>query len=1219
MPDIQRTVFGLLLLIHQSCSVALPERWAPINNMPASTLPHIPESWNYPYTKNSMCTFPYIWQASVGRCCYPVFNCGPGYGIEFCSVDRGNDSCVVCKNSSKQYHLVHSYHGVNAMCFDVSKSDEDECIVEETLPARGNFVASCGLPCECNPNNCFYGDDPCRCQQNQEICKQNQQMNTMTGECEACPWYSYKQSDGCGACLVNEHLWMLGSSNVPVPPSIPNVTVLVKTTGYLPNSTTEETNTRTTTALLPETKNNTPIQMDVIIGVVGVVGVIVFAIAGFLIIRRICCARSGASSQHYTTISQVPCPSIAFVNQSPVTRNQEENETSTLINKIPETNIQQSNGHIGLQSESYNNHNHFVNHKVVDMDSPKSSESSNDLGVHGHINEQNQSASSNNESPENLTEQNEVTHLLQNTDIRNRQENPAGQMEINHGNNNMEPSNNLGSTEEQRDMNYSGRQDPQSAVDLQTGSNAVQISHQKTDNQNKGTDTVNENQNIVHAEGTDLHSSDLFSSDSNNPCSLNHEMEKNLDGKMIHIRKDMELSDFFGGTNQFVRGSPVENSHCWSFPRDSVLDIDNLTVLQTPSTQNTVPQAICTSDVDNRTDDSIGKIPVKEIIRLVPQNTTANREPDPKTPTQESGTCSGDSKIPNKEPMGQSQKRHHESPHYLAMPLSPTTDCSRSPLGPFLCRSISSSTEDDDVAQNAVPQAVCTSDVDKNTDDNFGKTPVKEVVRVLPLSSSAMRGLHLGIPNQESGTCSDDSRISNEELRIHSEEGHPLSPQNLTMPLSPTCASNSSPIRPFLNRSVSSSTDRPTAVVPPMRQETQSHRQDEVENDDNMSTNSSTDISMSYGVVHFPGGTDASLRDESLESSNPSLSSRCEDNPPSFSYGISPPSAASHTQMENTESRRIGGLRSATWNRSQSQMMASQSRGGPDGASVPSHHRANRVMEPRQVFETEVKEPHQSEETDPKTLLSSTQERDRNELQRKDSDSDDDPEKIGLEVNQVEDVKKQLGDVCKGLVYSGHPPDAAENSSDEVQRKTSRKDIHAMGANAAKKEINLRNVPLHNDDQDNKQAFSSELEHKENKLDSAARSKLDTEETIDIYSSLQSKQDVQMETKSLEDGGKDGSLQDSKSSLEEIEKKGNGFFSDTDPLVDKSSSDQRSSHSEDEGVFSNGDAELNRELQRPSRGQINVHNEFNSSSLSVNSDESGIDTEELTIQYLQNS
>ncbi|KAL3861301.1 hypothetical protein ACJMK2_007338 [Sinanodonta woodiana] len=403
-----------------------------------------------------------------------------------------------------------------------------------------------------------------------------------------------------------------------------------------------------------------------------------------------------------------------------------------------------------------------------------------------------------------------------------------------------------------------------------------------------------------------------------------------------------------------------------------------------------------------------------------------------------------------------------------------------------------------------------------------------------------------------------------------------------------------------------------------MRQESRSQRQDAVtlESDDNMSTGSSTDISMSYGVVHIHGAELSS--DESLESSIPSLNSCFEDNPPSYSYSTNLPNTASHT-VGKTEPKRPGDLKSATKNGSQIQKMANLSRGEPDGTSRPSDYQKNRVREPwHEVSETEVKVPVESEETDPKTLLSSTQVGDRTESERQDSDSEDHSEKIVLKINQTEDLVK-LRDICEGLVFPASLCDAAENSSNEVQGKTLRRDFKAMEANASDKERNQRNVPLHNDDQVqyNNCSFSSELEDEENNLNITTRSKCNTEETCHSYSSLQDKEDIQIETKGVEDSGKDGI--DSKSSLEEIVKEANDSFNDTDPDVEESSSDQTSSHSDDDGVCSNGDAELNRELQQPSQGQNDLQNEFNSSSLSVNSDESGIGIEERTIKTVQGS
>ncbi|KAK3586705.1 hypothetical protein CHS0354_020708 [Potamilus streckersoni] len=155
--------------------------------------------------KTYFCPSDQIYQNVTKSCCYPVFNCRPGNGVAFCTVNGTKDTCTPCPEGEIQPQIVSSLDGIDATCF---KDDtQDDCATDEFMPARATRH-TCPLHCLCNNNNCYYGYDPCRCNPKESrSCEVDMTMDILTGECVKCPKYTFKNNTGCGLCYYNETAW----------------------------------------------------------------------------------------------------------------------------------------------------------------------------------------------------------------------------------------------------------------------------------------------------------------------------------------------------------------------------------------------------------------------------------------------------------------------------------------------------------------------------------------------------------------------------------------------------------------------------------------------------------------------------------------------------------------------------------------------------------------------------------------------------------------------------------------------------------------------------------------------------------------------------------------------------------------------------------------------------------------------------------------------------
>ncbi|KAL3862309.1 hypothetical protein ACJMK2_008288 [Sinanodonta woodiana] len=151
-----------------------------------------------------LCPSNQIYQNVTKSCCIPVFNCRPGNGVVFCTINGTNDKCTPCRGGEIQPQLVSSLDGIDATCF--RDETQYDCTSADMMPARK--IHECKLPCQCNNDNCYFGSDPCRCTlKESRSCEVDMTMDKLTGECVKCPMYTFKNNTGCGVCRYNESEW----------------------------------------------------------------------------------------------------------------------------------------------------------------------------------------------------------------------------------------------------------------------------------------------------------------------------------------------------------------------------------------------------------------------------------------------------------------------------------------------------------------------------------------------------------------------------------------------------------------------------------------------------------------------------------------------------------------------------------------------------------------------------------------------------------------------------------------------------------------------------------------------------------------------------------------------------------------------------------------------------------------------------------------------------
>lgn len=133
-------------------------------------------------------------------CCRPVFNCQPGHSIEPCQRMNGTEVCQPCSHGYVQPNFISSLD-TSRKCF-LKKA---ECPTNDlTYSTERKYCYP--KHCKCNSYNC-YRDDHCVCVKTRP-CPVNQTLDPITGVCQPCPEFTYKNEVGCGPCVTDKQAWV---------------------------------------------------------------------------------------------------------------------------------------------------------------------------------------------------------------------------------------------------------------------------------------------------------------------------------------------------------------------------------------------------------------------------------------------------------------------------------------------------------------------------------------------------------------------------------------------------------------------------------------------------------------------------------------------------------------------------------------------------------------------------------------------------------------------------------------------------------------------------------------------------------------------------------------------------------------------------------------------------------------------------------------------------
>lgn len=242
--------------------------------------------------------------SDVTVCCIAIFNCPVGHGIIPCKKDGEMDSCVPCPQGMLQTNNVSSLNMEEADCY--SEKNTENCPLDDTKPSRKySEVISCLLKCECKNEECWYGKDPCACNLSNP-CPINYTMNRETGECEKCPWYSYKDYVGCGTCTVIPQKWRARNEHPTTAVDTDKKTTVEESTQTADEQILDSKETRVTSTASNVANQPTVIQNnDVAIVLVVVFSIlIVVIIVGVIIYLRKRRKNAGSQSQRLENTEQ---------------------------------------------------------------------------------------------------------------------------------------------------------------------------------------------------------------------------------------------------------------------------------------------------------------------------------------------------------------------------------------------------------------------------------------------------------------------------------------------------------------------------------------------------------------------------------------------------------------------------------------------------------------------------------------------------------------------------------------------------------------------------------------------------------------------------------------------------------------------------------------------------------------------------------------------------
>ncbi|XP_071110232.1 uncharacterized protein [Haliotis cracherodii] len=127
------------------------------------------------------------------RCCRPITTddpCRPGNEIKPCLADGQSDRCLRCRKGLVQLDNTTSEFPVS--CYRSIQECPPESVPHGTLSTNG-----CHLPCRCDEENGYTGDNPCSCVKAKK-CGANTFLKD--GYCQGCPDGTHRPGLGYGPC-----------------------------------------------------------------------------------------------------------------------------------------------------------------------------------------------------------------------------------------------------------------------------------------------------------------------------------------------------------------------------------------------------------------------------------------------------------------------------------------------------------------------------------------------------------------------------------------------------------------------------------------------------------------------------------------------------------------------------------------------------------------------------------------------------------------------------------------------------------------------------------------------------------------------------------------------------------------------------------------------------------------------------------------------------------
>ncbi|XP_046376703.2 uncharacterized protein LOC124149277 isoform X2 [Haliotis rufescens] len=212
------------------------------------------------------------------RCCSPLTTndpCRPGNEIKPCLENGQSDRCLRCRKGLVQLDNTTSEFPVS--CYLSLQECPPESVPHSTMSTKG-----CHLPCRCDEENGYTGDNPCNCVKAKE-CRANTYLKN--GYCQGCPDGTHRPGLGFGPCKP------LPTTSDSKPPAEE-----LSTTEKTPSTSISGSRTSDVEETTPTSSPRPAPDTNPVVTAVGVVGSILIIVIIVILIVCCCCQRQRSIS-----------------------------------------------------------------------------------------------------------------------------------------------------------------------------------------------------------------------------------------------------------------------------------------------------------------------------------------------------------------------------------------------------------------------------------------------------------------------------------------------------------------------------------------------------------------------------------------------------------------------------------------------------------------------------------------------------------------------------------------------------------------------------------------------------------------------------------------------------------------------------------------------------------------------------------------------------------